>query len=40
MMVASIVTPNNIQAAGNSVTDIIDYIVNSVDKVINEKESE
>jgi hypothetical protein len=38
MMTASLVTPNNIEAVGNTATDIVDYIVESVDKILNEDE--
>lgn len=40
MMAASIVTPNNIEAAGETATDIIDYIVDSVDELIENNEDE
>lgn len=40
MMAANIVTPNNIEAAGDTATDIIDYIVDSVDKLIEDNENE
>lgn len=38
MMAANIVTPNNIEVAGETATDIIDYIVDSVDKLIEDNE--
>ena len=38
MVAASIVTPNNIEAVGDTATDIIDYIVDSVEEIINGKE--
>lgn len=34
IMAATVVTPNNIEAVGETTTDIIDYIVESVDKLI------
>ena len=40
MMAANIVTPNNIEAAGDTATDIIDYIVDSVDKLIEDNDNE
>lgn len=40
MLVASLVTPNNIATAGESATNIVDYIVESVDKIIETEESE
>ena len=39
MIAATIVTPNNIELVGNTATDIIDYIIESVDTLI-EKEKE
>ena len=39
MLVASLVTPNNIATAGESATNIVDYIVESVDKIIETEES-
>lgn len=36
MIAASLVTPNNIEAVSNKAEDIINYIVDSVDKIINE----
>lgn len=36
MMAASIVTPNNIEVVGDTATEIIDYIVDSVDKLLEE----
>lgn len=40
MMAAGIVTPDNINAVGNTATDIIDYIVDSVDQLLEEGEGE
>ena len=37
MLVASLVTPDNIAAVGESVSSIVDYIINSVDKLIESK---
>ena len=34
MLVASLVTPDNIAAVGDSVTNIVDYIIESVNKLI------
>lgn len=39
MIAASVVTPNNIETVGDTATDIIDYIVESVDKLIEEEEN-
>lgn len=39
MLVASLVTPNNITAVGESATNVVDYIVESVDKIIESDES-
>lgn len=38
MAAASLVTPDNLTTAGNTATDIIDYIVDSIDKILDEKE--
>lgn len=38
MVAANIVTPNNIEAVGGTATDIIDYIVDSVEEIIDGKE--
>jgi hypothetical protein len=40
MMAASLVTPNNIEAVGNTATDIVDYIVDSVDKILDDGDKE
>lgn len=37
MMAASIVTPDNIATAGNSAQDITDYIIDTINKVSEEK---
>ena len=34
VMAASVVTPDNIEAVGDKTTDIIDYIVDSVDQLL------
>ena len=39
MIAATIVTPNNIETVGETATDIIDYIIESVDTLL-EKEKE
>ena len=36
MMAASVVTPDNITAVGETATDIVDYIVESVDTLLKE----
>ena len=38
MAAASLVTPNNISIVGETAKDAIDYIVESVDKVLDEEE--
>jgi hypothetical protein len=40
MMAASLVTPNNIETIGNSATDMVDYIVDSVDKILDNEDEE
>ena len=40
MAAASLVTPDNLTIAGETATDVIDYIVESVDKVLDEKGDE
>ena len=37
MLVASFITPDNIAAVGESVSSVVDYIINSVDKLIESK---
>ena len=34
MMTAALVTPNNITAVGEAATDVVDYIVDSVDQLL------
>ena len=36
MMTAALVTPNNITAVGEAATDVVDYIVDSVDRLLEE----
>lgn len=38
MAVASLVTPDNIAAVGDATTNIVDYIVDSVDKLLEDNE--
>lgn len=38
MLVASFVTPDNITAVGESVSSVVDYIIDSVDKLIESKQ--
>ena len=40
MIAASMVTPNNIEAIGTTAENVVDYIVESVDKLMEEKENE
>ena len=42
MMTAALVTPNNIAVVGEAATDVVDYIIDSVDQLLeeNDKESE
>lgn len=40
MMAASMVTPNNIEVVGTTAENVVDYIVESVDKLMEEKENE
>ena len=40
MMTATLVTPNNITAVGEAATDVVDYIVDSVDRLLEEDEVE
>ena len=39
MMTAALVTPNNITAVGEAATDVVDYIVDSVDKLLEGNEA-
>ena len=36
IMAANLVTPNNLEIIGETTTDVIDYIVDSVDKILEE----
>lgn len=38
MMTAALVTPNNITAVGEAATDVVDYIVDSVDQLLEKDE--
>ena len=38
MLVASLLTPDNIAALGESVSSVVDYIIDSVDKLIESKQ--
>ena len=38
MLVASLVTPDNIAAVGESASNVVDYIIESVDKLIESKQ--
>ena len=40
MAAASLVTPDNLTTAGNTATDIIDYIVDSIDEILDDEEEE
>ena len=42
MMTATMITPNNITAVGDAATDVVDYIIESVDTLLDaeDKESE
>lgn len=40
MMTAALVTPNNITAVGEAATDVVDYIVDSVDQLLEKNEAE
>ena len=39
MMTAALVTPNNITAVGEAATDVVDYIVDSVDQLLEKDEA-
>ena len=39
MMTAALVTPNNITAVGEAATDVVDYIVDSVDQLLEKGEA-
>lgn len=36
MLIASLITPDNIAATGGAVQDIVDYIINSVNELLNQ----
>lgn len=38
MMVANEITPDNIQAIGKTGKDVVDYITDQIDKVVNDKD--
>ena len=38
MMVANEITSDNIQAVGKTGKDVVDYIVNQIDKIVNNKD--
>lgn len=38
MMVANEITPDNIQAIGKTGKDVVDYITDQIDKIVNEDE--
>lgn len=40
MLAASAVTPNNLTAVGQTAEDIVDYIIESVDKMLDEEDKE
>ena len=40
MMTAALVTPNNITAVGEAATDVVDYIVDSVDQLLEKEDKE
>lgn len=40
MMAASMITTENINIAGDTITDTVDYIVDSIDKLLEENTSE
>lgn len=40
MIAATVVTPNNIEIVGETTTDIIDYIIESVDTLLEEEEED
>lgn len=39
MMTAALVTPNNITAVGEAATDVVDYIIDSVDQLLEQDEA-
>ena len=40
MMTATMITPNNITAVGDAATDVIDYIIESVDTLLDAEDEE
>ena len=36
MLIASLITPDNIAATGGAIQDIVDYIINSVNELLNQ----
>ncbi len=40
MMTAALITPNNIATVGEAATDVVDYIIESVDKLLEEENKE
>ena len=40
MMIANEITPDNIQAIGKTGKDVVDYITDQIDKVVNDKEED
>ena len=40
MMVANEITSDNIQAIGKTGKDVVDYITDQIDKVVNDKEED
>ena len=40
MMTAALVTPNNITAVGNAAIDVVDYIIESVDTLLDAEDEE
>lgn len=40
MVATTVVTPNNIEIVGETATDIVDYIIESVDKLLEEEEED
>ncbi len=40
MMTAAMITPNNITAVGEAATDVVDYIIDSVDTLLEKEDKE
>ena len=38
MVVANEITPDNIQTIGKNGKDVVDYITNQIDKIVNDKD--